>query len=196
MSTSESYTGEGVIDRKLTICPSLRSFTTEELVRTCDDCDCFYFYCCACNAKYNNDGRHENGLICHHSRVIFTDGACRRNGQPDATAGIGIACGEGDIDQQSVAITDEVDPGQRRTSQRAELLAALAGLDYLTETHELNHDDVKKEGRKRQKLSSEEKTSAWIIATDSEYVVKGMTAWLPTWKVRKLVFLFQRSIMG
>ncbi|KAG8527406.1 uncharacterized protein KY384_007558 [Bacidia gigantensis] len=26
----------------------------------------------------------------------------------------------------------------------------------------------------------------WIIATDSEYVVKGITEWLPTWKNDKL----------
>lgn len=29
----------------------------------------------------------------------------------------------------------------------------------------------------------EEGTKQWIIATDSEYVVKGMTEWLPRWRV-------------
>ena len=194
MSLSES---EGVIDRKLTFCPLLSSSPTDELIRTCDNCDCFFVYCCHCNMKYGNGGRNaNNSLICHHFRLVFTDGACRMNGQAGATAGIGVACGEEDIDQRSIAITDDLDPGQRRTSQRAELLAALAGLDYLTEAHELYHDDEKKEGRKRQKLSSEEKTSAWVIATDSEYVVKGMTEWLPTWKVRKPLSIFQQSIMG
>lgn len=28
-----------------------------------------------------------------------------------------------------------------------------------------------------------EERQSWVIATDSEYVVKGMTEWLPAWKV-------------
>ena len=31
-------------------------------------------------------------------------------------------------------------------------------------------------------LGNDERKS-WVIATDSEYVVKGMTEWLPAWKV-------------
>ncbi|CAO1596944.1 hypothetical protein XANCAGTX0491_000771 [Xanthoria calcicola] len=47
------------------------------------------------------------------------------------TAGIGFACGAEDGWQGSLPVDDEVDPGGRRTSQRAELLAALEGLKYM-----------------------------------------------------------------
>ena len=183
LEMSESETGEGVIDRKLVFCPNLSSFPTEELIRTCEKCDRFFVYCCGCNTNYGNDGRRDNGRICHHFQLLFTDGACRLNGQADATAGFGIACGEGETDQLSVPITDEIDPGQRRTSQRAELLAALYGLGYLTAVCKLNHADDKKGGSKKNHRNSQEE-ACWIMATDSEYVVKGMTEWLPAWKVR------------
>ena len=187
---SQSETGEGVIDRKLVLCPKLSSYPTEMLIRTCEECDCFFVYCCGCSNLYDNDGRNENGRICHHFRLVFTDGACRQNGQAEATAGIGIACGEGETDQMSVPITDEIDPGQRRTSQRAELLAALAGLDHMVDDHELIHGDEKKGESKKKHRDSQVETSTWVIATDSEYVVKGMTEWLPTWKVRELIIIF------
>ena len=188
---SESATGEGVIDRKLTFCPRLSSFTTEELITTCHLCDCFFVYCCHCLSRYNNDGRTHNGPVCHHFRLVFTDGACRLNGQANATAGIGIALGVEEAWQLSVPITEEMDPGQKRTSQRAELLAAIAGLKYMVAAHELNLDDDKTEGTKKKHRDSQLETSTWVIATDSEYVVKGMTEWLPVWKVRALIFTFQ-----
>ena len=190
MSESEEFAGEGVIGRKLTFCPKLNSFATEELIRTCESCDRFYVYCCHCNNIYGNDGHWgDSGKICHHFCLVFTDGACRMNGQADATAGIGIACGRKEAWQLSLAVTDELDPGQRRTSQRAELLAALAGLGYMVEIHDSNHEkEKKKAGNKKKHRDSQEETSTWVIATDSEYVVKGMTEWLPTWKVRIPIF--------
>ncbi|KAL5404080.1 hypothetical protein PMIN04_012664 [Paraphaeosphaeria minitans] len=54
-----------------------------------------------------------------------------------------------------------------RTNQRAELCAAKLGLDFLAEAHT---------------KEPKGKAEAWIIATDSKYVVEGMTEWLPTWK--------------
>ena len=190
MSTSEPFMAEseGVVDRKLALCPRLISFATEKLIRTCKTCERFFVYCCHCDTVYGNNGRHSNGRICHHFRLVFTDGACRRNGQANATAGIGIACGEGEDEQLSVAITDKMDPGQKRTSQRAELLAALAGLKYLVAIYELKDDDEKKGGEKKKHRSLADET-AWILATDSEYVVKGMTEWLPAWKVRKVLLI-------
>lgn len=43
-----------------------------------------------------------------------------------------------------------------------------SGLKYLAELDELN--------------PKERSSEAWIIATDPEYVVKGLTEWLPTWR--------------
>lgn len=88
-----------------------------------------------------NSSDKPKGKPCHHFRLIFTDGACRLNGQVGATAGIGLALGGRTSSQQAIPITTSLDPNQKRTSQRAELLAALAGLRYLVECAELNGDD-------------------------------------------------------
>ncbi|KAL5382182.1 hypothetical protein PMIN04_010309 [Paraphaeosphaeria minitans] len=58
-----------------------------------------------------------------------------------------------------------VDNFPLRSNQRAELCAAKEGVELLARTY---------------KPKSE--AEAWIIATDSECVVKGMTEWLPKWK--------------
>ena len=55
-----------------------------------------------------------------------------------------------------------------RSNQRAELCAVKSSVEFLGEAY-------------TNELKSETKT--WIIATDSEYVVKGMTEWLPIWRV-------------
>ncbi|KAL8919913.1 MAG: hypothetical protein Q9172_004731 [Xanthocarpia lactea] len=96
--------------------------------------------------------------------------------------------GEKDLSQQAIPITAVLDPRQKRTSQRAELLAALSGLRQLIDADELNatEETKKKKRKKRRKLSSTEAKKSWIIATDSEYVVKGMTEWLPAWKNNNL----------
>lgn len=117
---------EGVIGRRLVLCPRLQMFSTDDLIRTCEKCGCFCLYCCGCLQNFQNDGRHESGTICHHFRVIFTDGACRQNGQFGATAGIGIAIGTEIECQASIPINSELDPNRKRTSQRAELLAAMS----------------------------------------------------------------------
>ena len=65
----------------------------------------------------------------------------------------------------NITVDDTVDPGAARTNQRAELLAAIAGLNKLKESYE-------------------EDRGEYIVVTDSEYVVKGITEWFPTWRVR------------
>ncbi|KAL8708839.1 MAG: hypothetical protein Q9220_006295 [cf. Caloplaca sp. 1 TL-2023] len=164
---------EGVIGRKMVFCPRLEEFSTKELIRSCEACDGFLVYCCNCSKRYGQDG-YRNGHPCHHFRLIFTDGACRSNGQTDATAGLGVAVGRGDSRQISKPITTAIDSG-RRTSQRAELLAAVVGVQWITVEQE-HRGDSRNIGP----------PDSWVIATDSEYVVKGVTEWLPTWKKNKL----------
>ncbi|CAF9905796.1 hypothetical protein IMSHALPRED_003979 [Imshaugia aleurites] len=179
---STSHGEEGVIDRKVIFCDRLQAFETHELIKTCPECHDFFLYCCHCSmeSRVNNEPR-----PCHHFRLVFTDGACRLNGQVGATAGIGIAYGEETGSQRATSITSLSDPGQKRTSQRAELLAALAGLRVLGAAHQLNEkESVKTEAKSRRSQDSKEKV--WVIATDSEYVVKGMTEWLPSWKNNNL----------
>ena len=178
MSTSDADDDErreGIIRRKLIFCDKLQSFETDELIQTCPHCLHFFVYCCSCSTR-----RPEEAKPCHHYRLIFSDGACRLNGQVGATAGIGIAGGEEPSNQLAQPITSSLDPGQKRTSQRAELLAALAALAYMAEADRLNEEKVEKKDRDDRLRDSHK---AWVIATDSEYVVKGMTEWLRTWKV-------------
>ncbi|KAL8916371.1 MAG: hypothetical protein Q9208_008561 [Pyrenodesmia sp. 3 TL-2023] len=124
---------------------------------------------------------------------VGEDGACRLNGQDDATAGIGIAAGEDERSQHSIPVTLESDPDQKRTSQRAELLAARAGLWWLIEADRLRNSEPDgkpkkkvRKGRKGRDPDNQDDTKDWIIATDSQYVVQGITEWLPTWKKNNL----------
>jgi ribonuclease HI len=161
--------GTGAQDRKLVFCPTIEDWSIPELVQECPHCHAFLLYCCACQSQ-------DRPLPCHHFRIVFTDGACTNNGRPEARAGAGVAytsthCPGGHFE---VPITNSEDNSTLRSNQRAELLAAKLGLEILDMAAKLNSDEssgVPGDG------------SAWIIATDSEYVVKGMTEWLPAWKV-------------
>lgn len=168
--------GTGAKDRKLTFCPSLEDWSVPELVQECPDCNAFVLYCCACS---NIEGR---ALPCHHYRIIFTDGACTNNGQPDAKAGAGVAYST-ELDTSGhlvVPITDEEDDFPIRSNQRAELLAARLGVEYLAEMKRLNTSEPSKVPDAK---ARDDDPTTWIVATDSEYVVKGITEWLPKWKV-------------
>ena len=175
---------EGVIGRRMVFCETLQQFDTDELIKTCQCCDDFFLYCCSCAQNGNED---DWGKCCHHYRLIFSDGACKDNGQPGATAGIGLACGKDESDQSSHPITEQMDIGQKRTSQRAELLAAQFALHWMIEADRLNSKPREPPRKRRRQTTNtspgSEAGKAWVIATDSEYVVKGMTEWFPKWKV-------------
>lgn len=76
----------------------------------------------------------------------------------------------------AIPIDDEIDPSSVRTSQRAELLAAIHGIYELAE-FESDSNEARAEHR-----DSNDKVT-WVITSDSEYVVLGMTEWVPAWKV-------------
>ncbi|GBE78515.1 hypothetical protein SCP_0114040 [Sparassis crispa] len=166
---------QGVVARRLIFCEHAECNHTAQLIKFCSRCHGYFARCC------NHADRDE---VCHHYKLVFTDGACLSNGQRDATAGIGIAVGVfgEDWDQWAIPIDDSVDAYHKRSSQRAELLAALKGLfklrDKELEVYEYSLD----EHNTLQHLRGLRRP-AWIITTDSEYVVKGMTEWLPVWKV-------------
>ena len=167
---------EGIYDRRLILCPTTAGWSVPELLRECPVCNDFLLYCCACNNELRDlpESRRPTNP-CHHFRIIFTDGACINNGRPEAKAGVGVAFGKNDRSQLSMPITDSMDNFARRSNQRAELYAAKLGLKFLAEADRVNTKEPTGESRRESK--------AWIIATDSEYVVKGMTEWLPTWRV-------------
>jgi ribonuclease HI len=157
---------QGVVNRRMNFCPALLSaFDTSQLYHICPHCHMFLCICCP---------DYENPTPCHHYPVVFTDGACSGNGYSHAVCGIGGTFGElPEFDcQWSLPVDGDVDPSPIRSSQRAELLAAIEGICRL--------GDVR--------LAIDGKTdsnrSKMVLATDSEYVCKGVTEWMPRWKVR------------
>jgi ribonuclease HI len=90
--------------------------------------------------------------------VVFTDGACKKNGRHDSTAGIGVWFAKGD--ERNVSQRLE---GEPQTNQRAELAAAIAALERV-------RDDQRVE-----------------VRSDSKYVVMGVSSWLQRWRVNGFV---------
>ena len=154
---------------------------TADTVKECGLCGRFFLYCGSCETKRKLDElpreslAYELGIPCHDTQLIFTDGSCLNNGRPNAKAGVGIAWGMwsywANWDQRSVSITDENDGLSQRTSARAELLAAILGLTSFTQARKVQPKPICGDAAR------------WVIATDSEYVVKGITEWFPMWKV-------------
>lgn len=136
----------------------------DQLLKECPECNMFFFYCC-------HHGYKRQATPCHNLSVVFTDGACLDNGLPGARAGVGVAFGSIDKFQQSIPL-DGLDASVAPSNQRAELQAAIAGIRAL----QASNDKIRREFKK-------DSSSKWIVVTDSEYVVKGMTEWMPTWKV-------------
>jgi hypothetical protein len=110
---------------------------------------------------------------CNHFRGVFIDGSCLGNGGPGATAGVGIVLGREPILQQALVVDKslEIDDYVLRTSQRAELLAAIRGLEDLSSAFGYYTRLGTKNNRN------------WVICSDSQYVIRGMTEWLPKWRV-------------
>ncbi|KAJ7069289.1 ribonuclease H-like domain-containing protein [Mycena amicta] len=80
-----------------------------------------------------------------------------------------------------------MDPGYRRTSQRAELLAAIKGLELLIANDSGHgHNSGERNHLTGHHLRGANEESApegvYIVVTDSEYVVQGITDWVPQWK--------------
>ena len=99
-------------------------------------------------------------------RVVYTDGACTNNGISNAVqfAGIGIAMGTMPQHQWSIRVNDDVDPDAPRTNQRAELLAAIDGINLCIQwwLH----------GAAKHTDDDPEQMTDMVLATDSIYVVK------------------------
>lgn len=167
------------------VCPIIvKKYYPDSLIRSCPVCNRFFARCCH-HDKNEVDGVYDRpAKTCHHFRIIYTDGACLNNGIRGAmqAAGMGIAMGTDSCDQRSIPIDDSVDPGGARTSQRAELLAAIEALSLWT-ARWADPDDAE-----HQLHDPRGKDGDWgvnvIIATDSEYVAKGISEWYPNWKVR------------
>jgi ribonuclease HI len=130
-------------------------------------------YCCAHQGKETP---------CHHFPIYFVDGACANNGQEDAKAGVGIARGIIEEYLSIIPVTDDVDSFPFRSNQRAELLAAYLVLSKIPFQEDLDQESITELQQKHFSEGSDGFRAA-IIASDSQYLVKGMTEWLPTWRV-------------
>lgn len=100
----------------------------------------------------------------HRTALVFTDGACLNNGQPNDRAGWAFYFGPGP-DARTVSRRLERNRPfgdvAEQTSNRAELRAAIAAIRGV---HWLE------DGYRR-----------LVIASDSEYLVEGITTWIKRW---------------
>jgi ribonuclease HI len=148
----------GIFERRMNFSPYASNLWADRLYQVCGSCDQYL-----CLSDIPNQPRFDYP-------VVFTDGACSNNGYHGATSGIGGAFGDLPEYQWSIHVDNEVDDSSVRTNQRAELLAAIEGVrrlgDFLDIERPCGHA-----------------TYAMVVATDSEYVCKGVTEWMPRWKV-------------
>ena len=109
--------------------------------------------------SYSGDPVNENDII------IYTDGACSKNGSMSAKAGIGIHFSK----RNKIKFDDVSEPlleidGQKVTNQRAELYAILKALRITKEV-----------------------TNHIIIYTDSEYSINCVVRWFASWVSKNIV---------
>ncbi|KAK6363685.1 hypothetical protein TWF730_001105 [Orbilia blumenaviensis] len=160
-------------------CPTVQGLTPSERVLTCEDCEQFSFRCC----------QHPD-TACHHFRVFFADGACLNNGFPRSRAGVGIAIGMDEDDQFSLAFSEIEGEETARTSQIAELRAAIETVKVISAFYEANKPEhpIRLPGKHRKLMKDNNDVSnECIIAMDSEYVVNGMTDWIYKWRENGMV---------
>ena len=96
--------------------------------------------------------------------VVAIDGACSNNGKAEALSSVGVYYGDGNDSNISHALTFS----EKHTNQIAELKAclfALRGVRWIMANPP--------EGMELMSV---------VIKSDSEYVVRGVTEWLPKWK--------------
>jgi len=173
--------------RKFTFCPTLAGYDLEHLITQCPVCTRFFAACCP-HEIFGGDLALPNKDHCHHFQLVFIDGACSNNGRGDAKAGLGMTIGDDEEHCWSIAVEDAVDPDGPRTNQRAELLAAIEGLKQLDDVNRIQaiYEAMGKgdSHHKAARRHTDDQRSTYIVVADSEYVVKGITQWLPTWRVR------------
>ncbi|KAH7922884.1 ribonuclease H-like protein [Leucogyrophana mollusca] len=165
---------QGIFGRKMVFCPLHQANeSVDGLIVTCPTCLRLFARCCP-----------ECGNSDRTYLLVHTDGSCIQNKEP-AMAGIGVAVGlHGSDAQWAMPVDDIADPGGARTNQRAELLAALEGVRRLSDLGDAGtgqtHQCI---GRLGSTVDSP--AISWVIATDSLYVVTGITKSMPVWKVRR-----------
>ena len=176
-----------ILKRKFSFCQNLSELDLNNLIVKCPHCTKFFAACCQ-HQSYGGSLYESEQRVCHQFQLVYTDGACSNNGQGYAAkAGLGIVIGADDAFSWSITVDDTLDTASR-TNQRAELLAAIEGLKKLELVlqscsdmgDEVNHS---KSAGSRRAIANQDYRATYIVVTDSEYVVKGITEWFPEWRV-------------
>ncbi|KAK8254117.1 ribonuclease H-like domain-containing protein [Phyllosticta capitalensis] len=163
-----------IINRRYQPCYEVEARSPGPQFCTCSYCDRFL------TSSYIS----ESGAIHCRTHVVFTDGACLNNGQANPSAGWGIATGANK--SQCYVSPFDCSFGQR-TNQRAELTGAYEGMIR-------GLRDMKKSCPHYEQLHTDNgDRMELLLVTDSEYVVKTMTKWLPKWKVNDMKTSFGQT---
>ncbi|CAH0020000.1 unnamed protein product, partial [Clonostachys rhizophaga] len=117
--------------------------------------------CCLDFSSINDDQSDMSTANDPSKVLVFSDGACLNNGQPNPRAGWAFVFGPGGICSGRLESRGPFDDPGVQSSNRAELCAVIAAIGF--------------------RAWHGEGFRILIIATDSEYVVKGATAWVKTW---------------
>ena len=190
----ENSASQDIIARRFVFCPSLLANypLLSDRIKTCPGCHAFSAVCCNHSPQFCHHYAlvFTDGACLSNGRSGATAGLGVAKGLVEGDEGWSDSgseiytdsesdeeAGARDVHdgrpwQKSIPVTDAIDPGRSRSSQRAELLAALVGVDMVYPQH--GHNPMAKK--------------SIIITTDSEYVVKGITEWFPAWKVGPLPF--------
>jgi ribonuclease HI len=169
-------------ERKFSFCPSLSELDLDNLIVQCPSCTDFFTACCP-HKSFGGDMNDPEERVCHHLQLVFTDGACSNNGQGYEKAGLRIVIGDDDF--WSITVDDTLDTGLRM-NQCAEMLAAIKGLKKMEQLYQsCSNEEAKVNHRKsaarRCANAMQDYCATYIIVTDLEYVVKGITQWFPEW---------------
>jgi ribonuclease HI len=156
-----------IVERKFTLCPTLSTWPTSDLIVECPNCRRFFLMCCD-----NFDKNFNMDKPCYHYPLVFVDGACSSNGKRSAASGPGVALGTIQSTMWSIPVDEDVDAHNPRTNQRAELFAAIEGVKQIWRSH------IEDGG-------SANDNDCLVIVTDSEYVYKGVTLWYSAWQVNR-----------
>lgn len=103
----------------------------------------------------NFQGAYRGGAGGSRNITVMTDGACTRNGQPGARAGVGVHFPNGELNDISRPVQ-----GGRQTNQRAEIEAATTGIRA---AREAGYENI-------------------TVKTDSAYVKNAMDSWVHDWR--------------
>ncbi|KAF3291090.1 hypothetical protein TWF970_000336 [Orbilia oligospora] len=176
-------TGSATENRRFINCPTVNALNFEEQVVVCPGCSQFGAMCC----QHPNDD-------CHHHRLFFADGACLNNGRGGARGGVGVAAAENDknlhVSKPFSDLALERDGNPKRTNQIAELRAAIEAVALIERFYDSygpngepnSKPDIRKRKHQNISRSSPQEPPLCVIGMDLQYVVKGMTEWLPIWK--------------